>query len=231
MLESLLPPGVHAVEGPILFGEWDVTPEEMARTGAYVAQRKAEFLTGRTYARRALRSLGVAAPTIGWNADRSPVWPEGVIGCITHTRDYCAAVAGRMDGPHAIRGIGIDIETPGRISDGMALKTFTEAERAVLALVPEVERQGRMCAMFCAKEAFYKMQFPLTKAWVGFQDVEVELVEESGFTLTLVNAIGGYSGKGNQFLGSVVCAHGKIAALVRIIDGFIVKGTVSQIPP
>ena len=86
----------------------------------------------------------MAAPTIGWNADRSPIWPEGVVGCITHTRDYCAAVVARTDGPHALRGIGVDIETPGRITDAIALKTFTEEERAALASVPEELRQGRM---------------------------------------------------------------------------------------
>lgn len=215
MLESLLPPGVHAVEGPILYGEWDVTPEEMARTGTYIAQRKAEFLTGRTYARRAIRSLGVAAPTIGWNADRSPVWPEGVIGCITHTRDYCAAVAARTEGPHAIRGIGIDIETPGRITEAMGLKTFTETERAALALVPEVERQGRMCAIFCAKEAFYKMQFPLTKAWVGFHDVEVTLGNEGRFELVLEKRIIGFA-RANDFRGGFQIEIDRCSSIISI---------------
>jgi 4'-phosphopantetheinyl transferase EntD len=213
MLESLLPPGVHAVEGPILLDEWDATPEEMARTATYVAQRKAEFLTGRTYARRALRSLGMAAPTIGWNTDRSPIWPEGVIGCITHTRDYCAAVVARTDGPNAIRGIGVDIETPGRITDGIALKTFTEAERVALAAMPEELRQERMCAMFCAKEAFYKMQFPLTKAWVGFQDVEVELGEDGGFELVLEKDIGEFL-KGTGFQGGIFIVPERICALI-----------------
>lgn len=216
MLESLLPPGVHAVEGPILLGEWDATPEEMARTESYVAHRKAEFLTGRTYARRALRSLGVAAPTIGWNADRSPIWPEGVVGCITHTRDYCAAVAARTDGPHALRGIGVDIETPGRITEAMAMKTFTEGERAALALVPEEERQGRMCAIFCAKEAFYKMQYPLTKAWVGFQDVEVRLGEDGRFILKLEKELSGEFHKDGEFPCLVQIAPERISVLVMI---------------
>lgn len=217
MLESLLPPGVHAVEGPILFGGWDVTPEEMARTGSYAAHRKAEFMTGRTYARRALRSLGMPAPTIGWNADRSPIWPEGVIGCVTHTRDYCAAVVGRTDGPHAIRGIGVDIETPGRITDAMGMKTFTEAERAALALAPEESRQERMCAIFCAKEAFYKMQFPLTKAWVGFQDVEVTLGEDGRFVLVSAKDITAAFRKGSGLEGGLIMGEGRVASLIALI--------------
>jgi enterobactin synthetase component D / holo-[acyl-carrier protein] synthase len=214
MLESLLPSGVHAVEGPILFGGWDVTPEELARTTAYVPQRKAEFLTGRTYARRALRSLGMAAPTLDWNADRGPVWPEGAIGSITHTRDYCAAVAARADGPHAIRGIGVDVETPGRITEGIALKTFTEGERAALALLREESRRDRMCALFCAKEAFYKMQFPMTRAWVGFQDVEVELGEDGSLRVTLGKEIPGTWARSSVFSGRFALADGRAAAIV-----------------
>jgi 4'-phosphopantetheinyl transferase EntD len=217
MLEFLLPPGAHAVEGPILMGEWDVTPEELARTESYVPSRKVEFLTGRTYARRALRTLGMAAPTIGWNRDRSPIWPKGVIGCITHTRDYCAAVVARTHGPGKLRGIGVDIETPGRITDGMALKTFTETERAALAGVLEELRQERMCAMFCAKEAFYKMQFPLTQAWVGFQDVSVTLGEDGRFKLVLEKEVRADFPRGSKFDGGIAIDEGRVAAMIALL--------------
>jgi phosphopantetheine--protein transferase-like protein len=213
MLESLLPPGVHAVEGPILLEDWDVTPEEMARTDSHVPHRKAEFLTGRTYARRALRSLGLAAPTIGSHPDRSPIWPEGVVGCITHTRDYCAVVAAKTPG---IRGLGVDIEIPGRMNEAMARKTFTEAEQAYLAAQPGSLRQERMCVIFCAKEAFYKMQFPLTKAWVGFQDVEVRLEEEGRFSMTLEKAVAPGFEKGSVLAGVYRLDEGLAAALIAV---------------
>src|SRR5689334_9383768 len=142
MLESLLPAGVYAVEGPILTSDWDATPEELARAAAQMPHRKAEFLTGRTYARRALRALGIEAGTIGSHADRSPIWPsgpEGAAGCISHTKDYCGVVVAKAwPQPGGYRSLGLDIETPGRISEAVGLKTFTEAERSFLATVPDV---------------------------------------------------------------------------------------------
>jgi phosphopantetheine--protein transferase-like protein len=191
MLESLLPPGVYAVEGPILTSDWNATPEELARAAAHTPHRKAEFLTGRTYARRALRALGIEAGTIGSHADRSPIWPEGTVGCISHTRDYCGVVVAKASPqPGGYRSLGLDIESVGRISEAVAVKTFTEAERSFLATVPEALRQERMCAIFCAKEAFYKLQFPITKAWVGFQDVEVRLEGEGRFVVRLEREVG-----------------------------------------
>jgi 4'-phosphopantetheinyl transferase EntD len=217
MLESLLPPGVHAVEGPILTEGWDVTPEELARTAAHMPHRKAEFLTGRTYARRAMRAMGVEASTIGSNPDRSPLWPEGVVGCISHTKEYCGVVVAKTSSqPGAIRSLGLDIETPGRISEAVALKTFTEAERAYLATVPEVLRQEKMCAIFCAKEAFYKLQFPLTKAWVGFQDVEVRLDGEGRVVVRLEKDFSGGFGKGREVAGRLHVGTGHVAALMLI---------------
>lgn len=202
MLESLLPPGVYAVEGPILTSDWDVTPEESARAAAQMPHRKAEFLTGRTYARRALRALGIEAGTIGSHADRSPIWPEGAVGCLSHTKDYCGVVVAKAwPQPGGYRSLGLDIETPGRISEAVGLKTFTEAERAYLDTVPEALRQERMCAIFCAKEAFYKLQFPITKAWVGFQDVEVRLEKEGRFVVRLEKDIGAGFEKSGQFAG------------------------------
>jgi 4'-phosphopantetheinyl transferase EntD len=217
MLESLLPPGVYAVEGPILTSDWDVTPEESARAAAQMPHRKAEFLTGRTYARRALRALGIEASTIGSHPDRSPIWPEGAVGCISHTKDYCGVVVAKASPqPGGYRSLGLDIETPGRISEAVAVKTFTEAERSFLATVPEELRQERMCAIFCAKEAFYKLQFPITKAWVGFQDVEVRLEGEGRFVVRLEKEIGPGFEKGRKFPGLIGFESGAVAALLSL---------------
>jgi 4'-phosphopantetheinyl transferase EntD len=215
MLESLLPPGVYAVEGPILTSDWDAAPEELARAAAHAPHRKAEFLTGRTSARRALRALGIEAGTIGSHADRSPMWPEGAVGCISHTRDYCGVVVAKASPqPGGYRSLGLDIESVGRISEAVAMKTFTEAERAYLATVPEELRQERMCAIFCAKEAFYKLQFPITKAWVGFQDVEVRLGPDAGFSLKTGKDIGPEFPKGMVLQGRFHKGSGFVAALM-----------------
>ena len=71
-------------------------PEEEACLEGVSASRKREFRAGRLCARNALRLLGAECVPIIPSEQRGPTWPEGVIGSISHTREYCAAVVGRQ---------------------------------------------------------------------------------------------------------------------------------------
>ncbi|WP_394816075.1 4'-phosphopantetheinyl transferase family protein, partial [Clavibacter michiganensis] len=72
--------------------------------------RRAEFVTGRVLARRALAALGRRPGSIPVARDGAPVWPAGIVGSITHCVGLRACAVGRRD-EHA--GIGIDA-TPAR---------------------------------------------------------------------------------------------------------------------
>lgn len=200
------------MEGPILADGWEVAPAEAEWASGFGPKRKAEFLTGRSYARRALGLLGTDSPPIGAHPDRSPMWPEGIAGCITHTRDYCAVAVARKS---LFRGIGLDIESVGRITDSIASKVFTDSEREALQAGPDSTRNARISAIFSAKEAFYKMQFPLTHIWVGFQDVSVRLEAEGRFTLELAKDIGEFS-QGRVLAGRFLVAGDRVAALMVV---------------
>ena len=41
------------------------------------------------------------------NDQGAPIWPEGVIGSITHTESFIGAV---VESSHKLRGVGIDTE-------------------------------------------------------------------------------------------------------------------------
>lgn len=45
------------------------------------------------------------------------------------------------------------------------------AERAELAALPAGQHWDRI--LFCAKEATYKVWFPLTRRWLGFEDAHI----------------------------------------------------------
>src|SRR5208283_6057556 len=71
------------------------------------ARRVADFATGRRCARSALLKLGLTPESILVGPYREPVWPEGIVGSITHCPGfYAAALAHRRD----LRSIGIDAE-------------------------------------------------------------------------------------------------------------------------
>ena len=76
------------------------------------AKRQCEFIAGRTCASRALKNLYQIPATVGEiqipiQPDRSPRWPTGVVGSISHSEGWAMAVTGRG---HSLAGVGIDCE-------------------------------------------------------------------------------------------------------------------------
>jgi 4'-phosphopantetheinyl transferase EntD len=167
---ALLPAGIVVVEAT---GDVDPGPllgdEGLAIVRA-IERRQREFARGRTCARRALAILGWPDAIVLAADDRSPRWPHGATGSITHCRDYCAAAAGRAE---TWASIGIDAEVAQRLEPGVEERIVLPAERA---------RFGRFdpalpwpCVVFSAKEALYKAVHPLTSRWLDFHDVELEI--------------------------------------------------------
>ena len=88
------------VAGPVSLASTDPTielpvyPEEIAAVSNAVPKRVSEFTAGRVAARLALKQLGAPAMSVPMAPDRSPIWPPGLTGSITHTHSAClAAVA------------------------------------------------------------------------------------------------------------------------------------------
>lgn len=143
----------------------ELFPEERVQLANAVEKRRAEFGTARVCARRALARLGFEPMPLVPNKDRSPVWPAGVVGSITHTRGYCAVVVALNS---VLVSLGVDAEQDKALTPDLIEMICTPAERVGL-----LERDAVL--YFAAKEAFYKCQYPLTQQYLGFQDVELDL--------------------------------------------------------
>jgi 4'-phosphopantetheinyl transferase EntD len=148
----------------------ELFPEERASLANSVEKRRAEFGTARVCARRALGRLGFEPMPLVPKKDRSPVWPAGVVGSITHTRGYCAVVVAPDS---ALISLGVDAEQDKVLTPDLIEMICTPRERVQL-------RGHDAVVYFAAKEAFYKCQYPLTQQFLGFQDVELELDLSSG---------------------------------------------------
>jgi 4'-phosphopantetheinyl transferase EntD len=146
-------------------------PDELEYIAWAVDKRKAEFSTARACARRALSRLGVAPCSLVPNPDRSPRWPKGITGSITHTAGCCAVVL--SNAPHLI-GIGLDIEQDTPLPANLESIVCTERERAWLGQYDESERARWGKLYFSAKEAFYKCQYGTTRAVIDFLDVDIQ---------------------------------------------------------
>ncbi len=182
LFEGLLPHFVAVAERRIDAVAGAPWPEEQAHVAQAVSTRQAEFAAGRILARRALAELGGHSLPIPAGPDRAPQWPAGFVGSITHSKDYVAAAVARTADAGAI---GIDIAEIGRMRPALESKILLPVE--IAANLTDLDRDARRTAfavLFSAKEAFFKCQFPLTKARLGFDAAEIVL-EDGIFRLSL----------------------------------------------
>jgi 4'-phosphopantetheinyl transferase EntD len=145
--------------------------EELLALGRAGDKRRREFVTGRACARQALARLGFLPRSVPSGVRGEPVWPQGVVGSITHCRGYAAcAVASR----EILGAVGIDAEPHEALDEGILPEIVTPAENRLVADLsaawPDVHWDR---VWFSAKEAVYKAWFPLTRRWLGFHDAEV----------------------------------------------------------
>lgn len=208
---ALFGPGVVAVEARPADVDGRLLPQEEVVVRRAVETRRREFTAGRVLARRALGELGVPPVAIPSGDDRAPVWPEGVVGSITHTRGYCAVVVARRE---RVGSLGIDAELGEPLREGLWRRVCTERERSWLADRPVGERGLLAKVVFSVKECLYKAQYPLTLQFLGFQDVEAELDPDQGsFEIVFGRAAGTRFGAGDRLAGRF-----------RQVDGLILCG-------
>lgn len=161
-----------ALDDDAIAGLW---PREREAVAHAVGKRQRELATGRALARAALARLGVAACEIPSGADRAPVWPEGIAGSITHS-DVRAIVA--LGARAEIGSIGIDLEEGPVLAEELWRPILLADERERLEREPEEGRGRSALIVFAAKEALYKAQHPISRRFMGFHELSVELVPE-----------------------------------------------------
>jgi 4'-phosphopantetheinyl transferase EntD len=79
-----------------------------------------------------------------------------------------------------LQSIGLDVEVVRPLEPGVARLVLTDRERAWLDGQPPELREVLLVTFFCAKEAFYKCQHPVTAKFLDFDDVEVTMRRAEG---------------------------------------------------
>lgn len=180
MIGELLPAPTMAAEA---FGDpatpAALFPEEERVVARAVAKRRQEFATVRACARAALGRLGVAPAPLLPGPHGAPLWPEGIVGSMTHCRGYRAAAVAR--GSDMVT-IGLDAEPneplPG---DGvLELVTLPEERAALPRLAAERPEVCWDRLLFSVKESVYKAWYPLTGRWLDFGEASVTVDPSAG---------------------------------------------------
>ncbi len=192
------PESIYLLCEPISELQAPLFPEEALLIERAVTKRRQEFTAGRTLARRALQLAQLTAGPI-LQDERAPRWPPSATGSISHCSTHCAAAAAARS---KIRSIGLDLETIGLVNQDLWSHIFTAAERRTLQSLSHEDQLFQSTACFSAKEAFYKLQHPLTRQWVNFEEVSVTIDHPGQFTLT---------------------CHTELPGLPRVITGAILQ--------
>ena len=176
-LEALFPPGVAAAELRAPGDPALLDPEEALAVARAVPKRRQEFAAGRLCARSALARLGVTQFALRAAPDRQPLWPDAFVGSITHTAGFCAAVVAPRSG---FAALGVDTEIAGGVEAKLWPSICVAGELDWLESLPPTQRAQAATLLFCAKEAFYKCQYPHTGEWLDFADLQIAPLEWGG---------------------------------------------------
>jgi 4'-phosphopantetheinyl transferase EntD len=175
----VLPPQVVVRERQGVASSPELFPSEWRLVERAVPSRRAEFATGRMLARQALGTLGAADQPVLAGAHREPLWPEGFVGSITHSRDWCA-VAVAPEG--AVDYLGIDVEGAAPIPANVArlVHSFEEADRAADQFVDLTST-----VIFSAKESVFKAYFQATATKLAFDQIQTTFDDDGSFLAAL----------------------------------------------
>ncbi len=147
-------------------------PESLLKS---VTKRRAEFLAGRYCAGQALQQLNALTSSVPIGELRSPVWPEGIWGSISHSGQSAVAVV--SDDPD-VYGIGIDMEEKVKqeVIEETGSYILTQADRALFN-ANVMDDAELFTLIFSMKESFFKAAFPLVKRYFDFDALTVTAVD------------------------------------------------------
>lgn len=164
-----------------------------------VDSRKAEYLIGRYLAKTILKDFGLSFADIGIGRNRSPVWPSGISGSISHTSDMVMCAISNSE---STRYIGIDIELPLCRSTAYSVsQQVLRKDEIPIALNCGLTFEFVVSLAFSAKETLFKAIHKDVGHYFGFEAVRITQLSVSTRTLfmTLTENLSPGLVKGREF--------------------------------
>jgi len=160
--------------------------------------------------------------------DRAPIWPDGIVGTISHTRTWAAVGVARAGDALSL---GCDLELDEPLKENLLRRVCGPAEREWIAAAAR-ESRGRLAMLvFSAKEAAYKAQYPLTRKVLAFSDFALEFDLAGGtFRAEFQGSFDPFR-RGQLLHGRWRAVSGLIATAVSIDVGDIPAGSGSSAQP
>jgi enterobactin synthetase component D len=118
----------------------------------------------------ALDQLDFPVRPIPKGASNEPVWPDGIVGSITHNGDTCMVAVAR---DISCAGIGIDVENRDAEVRDLSRMILRDDELGDAPSEDAGAFSDRVRLAFSAKESVFKAVFPRVKRFIDFNEVSV----------------------------------------------------------
>lgn len=145
--------------------------------------RRAEYIAGRYAASVALKELGQRDTLVGRGHHGQPLWPQAVVGSITHQDFRAIAVVARLS---ECMAIGVDLEHV--LSPIVALSIADQVvSQQELRLFKRFSMSinKAITLAFSAKESLFKALYPCVNRYFDFRDVQVVAVNVERATISM----------------------------------------------
>ena len=178
-----------------------------------VKKRQAEFLAGRIVAKRALKLLGSSHAAVPIGKKRAPIWPDGIIGSISHSnKTALTAVAYKT----SFSSVGLDHESLiNENLDEIASQILSPGELSVLES-STLRFNEALTLTFSAKESLFKALFPEVNEYFDFTAAKITLIDshQCTFEIELVDSLTKNLIAGNLYTGKYLYKDSHITTLI-----------------
>ncbi len=170
--QSELPEAIRLGIAPVCNNLAQIHPQEQSLVRHAITSRRNEFSSARLLAQELLASLGQPRRPLLAKSDRSPDWPENILGSISHSRKWCAVAIAKAE--QSVLGLGLDIEDYRGLKPDLFPEILSPEELKELQhLKSHEEKVLRVLSAFSLKEAIYKSLYPFDNTGLGFQDIRL----------------------------------------------------------
>lgn len=138
-----------------------------------VPKRQAEFVAGRYAAKLILEQMGWQGAQVGVGSDRCPVWPNDVVGSISHNHNQAICVASdKLD------YLGVDIENTLLADTALSVaETVATTSEVALLMQQGISHAQGISLIFSAKESLFKAIYPRVGRYLEFDSSQLVAID------------------------------------------------------
>lgn len=188
-------------------------PDEAPAMITMAPARRREYTAGRIAAHEAMGQVSTTQEPVIRGQDRSPIWPAGIVGSISHSKKHSIAAVASADD---VQSLGVVLEPDVELEPYMYREVCSPEEMKWLEQQP-FDRRGNLAKLiFCAKGCTYKCQLPLTRRLLWYNSLQIQIDQSTtSFSATFSQSAGTFC-SGDRLTGRFFVGQGVILTTLII---------------